>query len=51
MEAGWELLLETGKVRQLVSGLNRFKTYSFRIVAVGAAGVSIPSDAASATAA
>lgn len=50
-ETGWELIAETGKVRYIVNGLTRFKTYSFRLVAVGAAGVSIPSEAASATAA
>ena len=51
LETGWELIAETGKVRHIVNGLTRFKTYSFRVVAVGAAGMSIPSDAASATAA
>jgi len=51
LETGWELIAETGKVRVVVDGLDRFKTYSFRVVAVGTAGVSIPSDAASATAA
>ena len=51
LETGWELIAETGKVRHIVNGLDRFKTYSFRVVAVGAAGMSIPSDAASATAA
>lgn len=51
LETGWELIAETGKVSLLVNGLTRFKTYSFRVVAVGAAGMSIPSDAASATAA
>lgn len=51
VETGWELIAETGKNRMLVKGLERFKTYSFRVVAVGAAGVSTASDAASATAA
>ncbi len=51
LDTGWELIAETGKVRYIVNGLTRFKTYSFRVVAVGAAGLSIPSDAASATAA
>ncbi len=51
LETGWELIAETGKVRLVVDGLERFKTYSFRVVAEGVAGVSIPSDAASATAA
>ena len=51
LETGWELIAETGKVRYFVNGLTRFKTYSFRVVAVGAGGLSIPSDAASATAA
>lgn len=51
LESGWELIAETGKNRMLVKGLERFKTYSFRVVAVGAAGVSTASDAASATAA
>jgi hypothetical protein len=50
-EAGWVLIAETGKVRHIVDGLARFKTYSFRVVAVGSVGISIPSDAASATAA
>lgn len=51
LETGWELIAETGKNRMLVKGLERFKTYSFRVVAVGAAGESTASDAASATAA
>lgn len=51
LETGWELIAETGKNRMLVKGLERFKTYSFRVVAVGAAGESPASDAASATAA
>lgn len=51
LETGWELLTETGKVRFVVDKLERFTTYSFRVVAVGAAGMSVPSDAASATAA
>ena len=51
LETGWELIAETGKNRMLVKGLERFKTYSFRVVAVGAAGLSTASDAASATAA
>jgi hypothetical protein len=51
METGWELIAVTGKTRLLVDGLERFQTYSFRIVAVGAAGASPASDAASATAA
>ncbi|MBK9764651.1 MAG: fibronectin type III domain-containing protein [Flavobacteriales bacterium] len=51
LETGWELIAETGKVRVVVDGLDRFKTYSFRVVAEGVAGVSVPSDAASATAA
>ena len=51
LETGWELIAETGKNRLLVKGLERFKTYSFRVVAIGAAGVSPASDAASATAA
>lgn len=50
-ETGWEVVAETGKVRHLVTGLERFKTYSFRVIAVGSQGSSIPSDAASATAA
>ncbi|MBK9762994.1 MAG: fibronectin type III domain-containing protein [Flavobacteriales bacterium] len=51
LETGWELIAETGKVRVVVDGLDRFKTYSFRVVAEGVAGVSVPSDAASARAA
>ena len=51
LETGWELIAETGKVRFVVNGLDRFKTYSFRVVAVGTVGNSIASDAASATAA
>ncbi len=51
LETGWTLIAETGKVRVVVNGLDRFKTYSFRVIAVGVAGESIPSDAASATAA
>lgn len=51
LETGWELIAETGKTRLLVDGLERFHTYSYRIVAVGAAGASPASDAASATAA
>jgi hypothetical protein len=51
LETGWELIAETGKTRLIVNGLTRFKSYSFRVVAVGAAGMSIPSDAASAVAA
>ncbi len=51
LETGWSLIAETGKVRLIVNDLTRFKTYSFRVVAIGAAGVSIPSEAASATAA
>lgn len=50
-DTAWDLIAETGKTRLIVNGLTRFKTYSFRVVAVGAAGMSIPSDAASATAA
>jgi hypothetical protein len=50
-ETGWELIALTGKVRLVVDGLDRFKTYSFRVVAEGVAGESIPSEAASATAA
>jgi len=50
-EEGWELIAETGKTRLLVEGLARFQTYSYRIVAIGAAGASPASDAASATAA
>jgi len=50
-EEGWELIAQTGKVRYVVDGLERFKTYSFRVIAEGVAGNSIPSDAASATAA
>jgi len=51
LEEGWELIAETGKTRLLVDGLERFKTYSYRVVAMGAAGASPASDAASATAA
>lgn len=51
LETGWELLTETGKVRFVVDKLERFTTYSFRVVAVGAASMSVPSDAGSATAA
>lgn len=51
LETGWELIAETGKVRLVVDGLDRFKTYSFRVVAEGVGGLSVPSDAASATAA
>jgi len=51
LETGWELIAETGKNRLLVQGLERFKTYSFRVVALGAAGLSPASDAATATAA
>ena len=51
LETGWELIAQTGKVRLVVNGLERFKTYSFRVVAEGVAGLSIPSDAATATAA
>jgi hypothetical protein len=51
LETGWELIAETGKNRLLVKGLERFKTYSFRVVALGAAGLSPASDAATATAA
>lgn len=51
LETGWELIAQTGKVRLVVDGLDRFKTYSFRVVAEGVAGLSIPSDAATATAA
>lgn len=50
-EKDWELIALTGKVRLVVDGLERFKTYSFRVVAQGVAGESIPSEAASATAA
>lgn len=51
LEAGWELLAETGKNRYIVEGLERFKTYSFRVEAIGPLGASPMSDAASATAA
>ena len=51
LEAGWELIAETGKTRFVDNELERFKTYSYRVVAIGTAGMSIPSDAASATAA
>ena len=51
LETGWELIAETGKVRYIVDGLTRFETYSWRVVAVGVAGISMPSEAASATAA
>lgn len=51
LETGWELIASTGKVRLVVDGLDRFKTYSYRVVAEGVAGLSIPSDAATATAA
>lgn len=47
----WEVIAETGKNRLLVDALESFKTYSYRIVAVGSLGNSIPSDAASAIAA
>lgn len=51
LEEGWELIAETGKNRLLVDGLDRFRTYSYRIVAMGTAGASPASDHASATAA
>ncbi len=51
LETGWEQIGQTGKVRFVVSGLARFTTYSFRVIAEGVAGASIPSEAASATAA
>lgn len=50
-DAVWVLIAETGKVRLVVNDLVRFKTYSFRVIAEGVGGLSIPSDAASATAA
>ena len=51
LEAGWELVAVTGKNRHLVTDLDSFKTYSYRIIAVGPHANSIPSDAASAIAA
>lgn len=48
VEDGWVLIGETGKNRMVVDGLDRFQTYSFRVVAIGAAGASQASDAASA---
>ena len=51
VDTGWELLAETGKTRFVVDGLESFRTYSFRVVAVGTEGNSVPSDHASATAA
>ncbi|MBK7383099.1 MAG: fibronectin type III domain-containing protein [Flavobacteriales bacterium] len=51
LETGWVLVAETGKNRFVDNGLERFKTYSYRVVAIGTIGNSIPSDAASATAA
>lgn len=51
LESGWKLLAETGKNRYTAEGLERFKTYSFRVAAIGPVGASPVSDAASATAA
>ena len=51
LETGWELIAETGKVRLMVDNLDRFNTYSYRVVAQGVGGQSIASDAASTTAA
>lgn len=51
LETGWELVAETGKVRYMDNGLERFKTYSYKVVAVGAAGNSQASDVTVATAA
>ncbi|MBK9074885.1 MAG: fibronectin type III domain-containing protein [Flavobacteriales bacterium] len=51
LETGWEVIAETGKNRLVVNDLESFKTYSFRVVAIGTIGNSIPSDAASAIAA
>lgn len=51
LETGWELIAETGKNRLVDEVVERFKTYSYRIVAVGTVGNSVASDAASATAA
>ncbi|MCB9163931.1 MAG: fibronectin type III domain-containing protein [Flavobacteriales bacterium] len=51
LETGWELLAETGKNRFVAEGLERFKTYSFRVEAIGPLGASPMSDHASATAA
>ena len=49
--ANWTTVLYTGKNRHVVEGLESDKVYHFRVVALGAAGASPVSDAASAKAA
>ena len=51
LEANWELNTVTGKNRVVVDGLESDATYFFRVVAVGAAGLSPVSDVATAKAA
>ncbi|MEO8066486.1 MAG: fibronectin type III domain-containing protein [Flavobacteriales bacterium] len=51
MEAGWSLLVQTGKNRWTVDGLTSNKVYSFRVKTIAAAGVSPVSDITSAKAA
>jgi len=51
LETGWELVAVIGRNRLVVSDLESFRTYSYRIIAVGGHANSIPSDAASAIAA
>jgi hypothetical protein len=51
VEANWELNTITGKTRVVVDGLESNATYFFRVVALGAAGLSPVSDVATAKAA
>ncbi len=51
VEANWELYTVTGKTRVVVDGLESNATYCFRVMALGAAGLSPVSDFASAKAA
>ena len=51
VEANWELYITTGKTRLVVDELESNATYFFRVVALGAAGMSPVSDVATAKAA